>query len=291
MARDLKTIYDDIITSKESKSTLDGYLPNPETSDQLTDDLESGSKVALWRLLYWIVAFAIWTHEQVFDNHKAEIETLVNDRLAPSLPWYQSIAFDWQYGDALTYINGKWQYPTVNTANQIIVQCAVVEAGRGLRYKVAKDDGGLGPLSSGEKSAFELYLKKRKAPGTRIVVISEDPDKLKMDVGVYVNPAVINASGELVADTSVRPVDVAINAYLEEFTTTDFNGTFRIQALVDRIQAVNGVVDVDPRSFEYKYGGLEYQPISVFVTAYAGYLEIDSEYPLDDPTVIEYLEA
>lgn len=292
MARTRKEIYQAIIDDKETKASLNGLLPNPETSDQFTDDIDSGSKVALWRLNAWIIAFAIYVFEQVFDLHKAEVNEMINTRLAPSLPWYQSMCLEFQYGDNLAYIDNLWQYPTVTPANQIIEQCAVVENGRGLRIKVATDPGtGLEPLSATQLASFQAYLNKRKAPGTYIQVINEDPDLLKLDIAIYINTELINMAGELVADTTVRPVDDAINGYLETFTTVDFNGVFRITKLIDAIQAVPGVVDVLPRSIEWKYGALGYTRVEAFVTANAGYLALDPAYPLTDVAVIEYVEA
>ncbi len=58
MARKILEIYDEIIEEKELQPSLTGLLPLGETSDNLLDDLTSGSKVAVWRLWAYLTAVA-----------------------------------------------------------------------------------------------------------------------------------------------------------------------------------------------------------------------------------------
>jgi len=61
-----------------------------------------------------------------------------------------------------------------------------------------------------------------------------------------------------------------------------FNGVFKINSLIDVIQAVQGVTDVTVGSIEAKYGALAYSPIVRTYTAQAGYIDIDPISPLSN---------
>ena len=64
--RTVNDIYSAIIAEKERQSELNG--------------LTSPSKSAVWRLLFYIVAYAHYTLEQIVNTHQLEIEDMLNRR-------------------------------------------------------------------------------------------------------------------------------------------------------------------------------------------------------------------
>ena len=71
MARTIQQIYDAIITEKQNMTALNALQPSVDNAQTLLSDASSSSKVAAWRLLFWVVAAAIYLHEVIFDKHKA----------------------------------------------------------------------------------------------------------------------------------------------------------------------------------------------------------------------------
>lgn len=293
MARTLIEILTSQLEAKNSKVSLAEVLADPESAQQVIDDIESGSKVSMWLLDNVMSAVAIKGIEEEHDAFELKINSALDARIAPNLLWYQKIAFEFQYGDSLENIDGNWKYAVVDLEKRIIKQCAVGESSEGVVFKIAGNTGGgFEPVGEPQEAAFEAYVIQRRAPGTQTTIINSAADLLKLDFGVFVNPQIINVDGTLVADPTKRPVDDAINAYIADFTSNDFNGVFRITKLVDKIQGVVGVVDVDPRGVKFKYGAFEYQSVNVAYTPNAGYVAIDEDdYPLDDTGVIEYIIA
>ncbi len=191
-----------------------------------------------------------------------------------------------QYGDALHWIDNKYKYLTINIANQIIKRAAVIEAGGQVRIKVAKLDllGLPAPLSVAEVTAFKAYIGQIKFAGTKISVISREADLLKISFDVTHDPLVVNGSGELIIDPSTKPVEKAINDYIQNLP---FNGILNLTSLTDAIQKAEGVIDPVLNSAEGKYGALAYQTIVKNYNADAGHMKIDPAYPLS--LTINYL--
>lgn len=48
------------------------------------DDLNSPSKVAIWRLLLWIFSFAVYVNERIFEQYKNEIALMIKEEKAHS---------------------------------------------------------------------------------------------------------------------------------------------------------------------------------------------------------------
>jgi hypothetical protein len=279
MARELKDIYNEIIAEKETLTNLKTQLtPFPDNFTNLLSTISSGSKVAVWRLWVYLMAYAIWMFEKIQDIFKAEIETLIETTRFGTLPWYQEIAFDFQYGDALVYSNYRFQYAIADTTKQIIKRAAATSIGGEIRLKVAKLTGD-DPvkLSTGELAAFNAYITDLKPPGETVLVISSDADLLKLQAGIVYDPQLINFDGSSILDGSF-PVEDAINAYLANI---EWDGKFNMRKWQDAIQAVPGVIDVIPGACYGKaHAAAAYDAIVNNYLSVAGYMIIDPAYPL-----------
>ena len=275
MARSIAEIYDEIVAEKQNMATLTALQPSIDDAQTLLNDLTTTSKVAIWRLWFWCVAFAIYTHESLFDTFSAQIESRSNEIIAGTPLWYQTESLAFQYGDSLTWNGSQYVYSTINTANQIIKRCAVVDLGYQVRFKIAKlDVNGLPiPLTLAEKNAFISFLNQIKFAGTPTAVVSNNGDDLKLNLDIQYNAQILDMNGFELENPAVNSVLDAINSYIGNLP---FNGVYNVMALVDAIQKANGVVDVRLNSSMAKYGALSYSNTSQNYTPDAGYLVYDA---------------
>ena len=265
MARTPQQIFDIIITEKETFSSLDELVPNPEASQTFLQDLTSTSKVAIWRLKFWVIAVAIFIHESLFDQHVTEVEDRAKEITPGVTPWYVSEAKDFQLGDEFVFNEDTRVFEYEDTtsaeaiAKQIIEQASARDVNTVVTLKVAKDDGsgGLEKLTASEKTAFEAYLTQFKIAGTKTFVISDDPDLLKLAYTIQFDPLVLKVDGTLIEDAT-SPVQEAIDAYIEGLP---FDSTFRVQDLTDAIQSARGVVNAVADVVATKFAALTFEDI------------------------------
>jgi hypothetical protein len=230
MARTIKEIQDEIIAVKNSNANL--------------VNLTSPSQTAMWLAWTYVVAVAFWTLEKLFDAHVALVREILATDKSHTLRWYQNKALLFQYGSALP--DGKDVYDnTLLTeaqivAQKIIKQAAAVEDNGIVTVKAAKEAAGeLVPLGVAEYNAWFSYMQELKDAGVNLQAISFAGDKLKLTLDIEYDPQVLNAAGARVDGADATPVKNAINTYLRNLP---FNGIFRIDKLVDALQAVEGVV-------------------------------------------------
>jgi len=112
MARSISVIFDEIIDEKETFTSLDALVPNPDSSQTFLADLTSTSKVAIWRLIFWVVAFAIHAHEKLFDEHVKVVEARALEIIPGTTLYYVVESKKFQNGDDLIFdeTTGKFSY-------------------------------------------------------------------------------------------------------------------------------------------------------------------------------------
>lgn len=283
MARTILEIYDALVLEKEGNPNLSSLQPSIDSSQTLLQDLTSTSKVAIWRLLFFVVAVGIWVFEKILDQHTAEIEALKETLVTGTDLWYSEQSLKFQIGDTLVWNGSNYSYTTTDTDLQIVKFASAITENNVLQLKVAKDDGtGVPePLDVSELAAFTAYIDSLIFAGTQRNIISSASDLLHLEANIIYNPLVLASDGSLITDPLTFPVEDAINNYI---FTLDFNGIFRIQDLVDAIQTVNGVTNVIPTLVETKPDGGVYSDILNSTRqeyiATAGYMKIDGSYPL-----------
>ena len=279
MNRSLSDIYDEIIDEKQSLTNLSTLLPSSSAYfPDLLAELSSNSRVAIWRLIAYVVAFAIWTHEQVFELFKAQVEEIAAGAIPGTARWYFDRVLEFQYGEPLVYDNGIYNYAGDNPALQIVKYCAIEERPDGVVVvKTAKDSNG-DPLelASAELAALQSYLQQIKFAGTRLSVVSFAPDQLKVFYEIFYDPIVPLQDVQ-------QEVELAIHSFVKNLP---FNGRFNINKLTDQLQLLEGVTDPVFQSAEARYGALPYQAVTREYSSNAGSLEIDSSAPLS--TTITY---
>jgi hypothetical protein len=224
MARSIDDIQTQIIASVQADADL---------STQLT----STSKRAVWRLLTYVVATAIAVFEQLLDIFKKQLEDTASKAIPGNAAWIQSKVFEFQY-DATTpqivqLISLVPQYPVIDPTKRIITRCSVkTDLSNNVRIKVAK---ALSPiaLTVAEVNALQGYINTIGTAGIYYVVSSTDADQMYVNADIYF-------AGQY---SSVIAVNVrnAIDAYL---AAIPFDGVVKISDLEKAIKAVDGVNDV-----------------------------------------------
>ncbi|MPS74019.1 MAG: nucleotidyltransferase [Chryseobacterium sp.] len=238
MARTIDQISDTIIGKVQAEPLLAG--------------LNSTSKTSIWRLFIYCVAFGIWMLELLFDTHKAEIDTALANQKKGSELWYRNMALAFQYGFAL--IPDTDQFDNMNytedqiSASKIIKYAAVTpsETESRLIVKVATEnsDGILSPIDDTQKTAFDFYFSEINYAGVKYTVINYAPDRLKLVLTIKVDPKVIDLTGTKILmsaiDVGSKPVEEALKEFMKELP---FDGKLVLNALVDKLQKVQGVVN------------------------------------------------
>lgn len=266
---DIKKELTDAFMANENLQKAYGFAPGTAFDKQF-------SRVSLESLLLYIVAFAQWTLEKLFDTHTQEVEEYISTMKPHTLRWYVEKSKAFLYG--LPLVDGTDTYNTKGyTDDQLAIKriisfAACTEHNATLYLKVAKE--GPEPLSDEEKSAFVAYLHEIKDAGVRIDVISKESDYLKLNMVIYYNPLLINSNGESKAD-GTKVVEVAIKNYIENIP---FNGEFRKNELVDAIQLVEGVVMVEFVSAEHSETGAagSYLEVVPFCKPTSGYFKFSN---------------
>jgi hypothetical protein len=226
MARTIAQIQAQIIATKEAQPELAG--------------LTSTSKRAIWNLWTFVIAACIAIFEQLLDSFLTEVETQVAQSAGASVLWLQAKMFQFQY-DATTpqvvqLINTVPQYPTIDKTKQIITACSVTSSlSNQVSIKVAKSNPFVA-LASAELTAAQSYINTIGAAGITYNVISLNADKLYVQAQIYYQGQYSTVIQQNVID--------AINSFLQNLSTTNFNGSMKISDLEGAIRNVAGVNDV-----------------------------------------------
>ncbi|MBR4583133.1 MAG: hypothetical protein IKO34_04900 [Bacteroidales bacterium] len=272
----------------------DAWGNRPGTSTSLDFYNTHFSVVSIETIFIYLIATVANAIEALFDQHKADITHIVETERFGLPGWYKKMALQFRYGADLdeNYYDPDGDfadtdiYPAEyqNNEHPQIVKYAYAEETAehlGVTIKVAKtdDNDDLCPLDDGtndtqnEIAAFEAYMNRIKPAGIPITVINKPADTLVLYLTVLYNPLVMNGNGELVSDTSVKPVETAIQQYLNSI---EFNGRFIPMKLIDAVQLAEGVKVADITSATGQHAGYSPEPIGMFYTPYAGYMKLES---------------
>nr|DAS47468.1 MAG TPA: Baseplate structural protein [Caudoviricetes sp.] len=270
MARSIQEIQNLILQAKAQEPAL--------------NELNSTSKVAIWRLWVYIIAVAIWSLEKIFDIHRADIDKRLAELKPHTARWYRSKALAFQYGfdllpDSDTFNNQGHTEEQIE-ASKIVKYSAVVESpneGR-LIVKIAGEQGEqLQPITDAQKQAFESYLQEIKDAGVRLSVVNYQPDILHLQMKIVYDPLVLDSNGQSITN-AFNPIERTIKAYLKKLP---FNGELVLAHLIDALQQAEGVkiphlVLAQSKNITSsgEYGAFETIEISKIPTA--GYFTIDN---------------
>lgn len=237
------------------------------------------SKVSLESILFYIVAFAIYTLEYLFDVHVAQVNTIISEQKTPTLRWFVNKVKAFRFGIEL--LPGTDNYPNTKTdgtaytdeeitALQVVKYAAGSEDGKGVVYiKVA----GAGPakLTDEQEQALVAYLKEIKPAGVPVVVRNATADVLRLTLTVYYNPMLLSSTGASLS-AGGYPVVEAIKSYISNLP---FNGEYRNASLIDTLQKVSGVVIPELQSAQGSFDNETFTQIAAKAIPYSGYYNFD----------------
>lgn len=267
MARTVSEIKASIASSFMANETLAGYYGfAPGTGFDSVF-----SRVSFESIMFYIVAYAIFVVESLFDVLKADVDKALAERLTHNRQWYVNVAKAFQFGDALNATGG---YDIIDETKQVVDYAAVDEIAGQLFMKVATTNGdNLEALDDAQKIAFTSYIQATKDAGVRVTVISEPGDDLRLVLDVFYDPMALDEDGNLL-DGGGEPVKDTILFFIKNLP---FNGEFKTVSLTDALQVTPGVVIPTVLSAEYKYAANDWISIDAKVKPYAGYMVIADE--------------
>lgn len=284
--RTLNEIQTSILVKKAETESLAALEVLTTSEINTLANLNSTSKVAIWRLWVYIQAFAIWLHESIFETHKIEIEELIALNKVHTVKWYREKALAFQFGQALDgesdrYNNAGLEEAVIN-ARKIIKQASVDPVAGELRIKVATEVlGQLQQITAPQYEALKQYLNLVTDAGTIIRLISRPADQMRAVIDIYFDPLILDGYGQRLDGTNDEPVQKAITSFLRNL---EFNGEFIKTKLTDFIQTVEGVEMPVFKEIYTKFGAYAYTLIDETYIADGGYMVLDL-----DNTIINFL--
>lgn len=239
----------------------------------ITDTLKvnfkvSTSKVAEWKIWVHCIASAIYVFELILDTFKTEMDKQAETMYTGSLTWYNDICYKFQYGYELVYNEqtARYGYNTIDETAQIIKIATVSAINGTLVFKVATmdADGNIVPLSDIQLISFRNFLDVMAFAGTKISIISTNPDSVLYNVTVYYDPV-------SPLDTLKSELSESLNNYR---VSQKFGGVIYEHKFIEAITQTKGVVTTKVNSLKRK-GSIEsvYIDIDTRAELYAGYFD------------------
>lgn len=272
-------IYNEIAAEKDNMTSLAALTPDNDNAANLLAEVNSKSKVALWRLFAWLIAFAHYLQWTRFMLFKSEVQAIADAAQPPTAAWYLARVKEFQYGDIYQVINGVPKYATIDPAKQIIKRAAIVKVGGSALVKVASEDGdgNATQLTELQMQAFATYVDEFAIPGSDLQLVSLNKDLLKLFLTV-------NYKGIYSPVDITTNVDSAVRSYLKNL---DFEkGLLKTNDLITAIRAVEGVDDVLITTIEAKKNTGTYAPVVGNYPTSSGYIDIDPAYLIEDNIIL-----
>lgn len=257
----INDFYNDMLTAKASQPAL--------------NELNSTSKVSVYRLMLYIAAVGAWILQNLIVQHLEEVKNAIGNTKPGTVRWYRTKAFEFQFGHNLVANDIVYDNTGLNEADieasKVVKNCATSGKLRGVRVKVAGENsqGVLEPLSLAQETALKAYLEQIKSPGVRIYLINNPADWLKLNLKILFDPLVLNSDGKRLDGSNDRPVQTAIDNF---FKNMPFDGVFTEIQLLNALQAVDGVVVPHLVNAEASYASLNYMQIDISYMPDSGYL-------------------
>lgn len=270
--------YNIIISEKENQAVLATTLEpsGSENAAILINELNSNSKVAIWRLFAYIIAAVMYLFEGIYLSFQSEINSILATSTVGLELWWFEVVKAYQDGDALQILTSPVGvkyigYATIveETDPKRIIKFVSFETLNKVGYiKVAKSNAGLPePLTPDELARFKTYVDRRQPFGCSIVATSDNADLLLYDIEVYYD-------GLLLPATVEASVNAAVNNYL---INLEFGGKVEVIRLIDAIQSGEGVKDVLINSLQAKPDGGFYVDVVRNYQTTAGYVSLDND--------------
>ncbi|CAA0153160.1 nucleotidyltransferase [Tenacibaculum maritimum] len=225
------------------KDTQNKMIAVKENETALAD-LNSTSKVSIWSLLFFIVAVCTGDLRDYYKDHRKYVDDRLANQKAGTLPWYRSMAVVFQNGFDLIPQTNKFDNQAATNeeiAASKIIKYATANDGEvkgTIVIKVATEKNGkLSPITDEQEESLEKYFEEIKWAGDAITIINHLADKLFLNLRIYRDPLVLDATGLSIRNGN-KPVEEALQEFMKELP---FDGELILQSLIDKLQLVEGV--------------------------------------------------
>lgn len=196
------------------------------------------SKVSVESLLFYIVACAMWVLENLFDQHRRDVEQRIEVIIPHRPKWYRD--------KVLGFMKDKTLVPDTDHYDTEGMSDGDIEAARVVKYaaasenadasiltiKVAGEVGGVRqPLDADTEIQLLAYIGEIKDAGVRVNLVNQTADVFHCEVDVYYDAMLLPETVETQCRETIRN-------YIENLP---FNGEYSNMALVDELQKIEGV--------------------------------------------------
>lgn len=196
------------------------------------------SKVSVESLLFYIVACAVWVLENLFDQHRRDVEQRI-EAIIPHRPkWYRDKVLDFMKNKTLVPDTDHYDTEGMSDgdieAARVVKYAAASESADAsiLTIKVAGEVGGVRqPLDADTENQLLAYIGEIKDAGVRVNLVNQTADVFHCEVDVYYDAMLLPEAVETQCRDTIRN-------YIENLP---FNGEYSNMALVDELQKVEGV--------------------------------------------------
>ncbi|TLP81342.1 hypothetical protein [Maribacter sp. ACAM166] len=250
------------------------------------DGLETTSKVGIYNLWAYVVAFSIWLQYGFFETYKAETDDKIRTQKVYTILWFRDKALQYRHGHALVKEGYNLEYTGDGYTESEIEAALVVKRAAVVEKEVTNQtflfvkcatevNGKLAILPAEQKQGIVDYFKRIKPAGTKLEVFSDNADELRIEIDFFYDPSILTENGSRIDGTNNTPVQAALRNYLENLR---FNGEFSVAELEDILQAISGCSD---REAYIKNPAYNFQDpanwldIENTVVANSGYMEIE----------------
>ena len=222
-------------------------------------------------VLFYVMAACAWTLERLLCEHRSEVTEQIEAMLPHRPKWYRDKVLHFMEGMELKEDSDEYDTAGMSEgdiARARVVKHAVAVESRDaslLTIKVAGESGGKrGPLSADLERSLKAYIAEIKDAGVRTALVNMAPDTFNCEVDVYYN-------GMLQPEAVSANCKTAITEYIENLP---FNGEYTNMALIDGLQAVEGVKVVEmKRSTSKAANESTLTEIDARITPAAGYFK------------------
>lgn len=202
------------------------------------------SKVSVESVLFYIFACAAWVVESLFDEHRREVSSCIEEILPHRPKWYRDKVLGFMKNKVLIADTDRYDTEGMSeddiAAAKVVKHAVAVENNDAsiLTIKVAGENGGMRQRLDGEtETQLAAYIAEFKDAGVRINLVNIDADTFNCEVDIFYDPMLLPEEVESACRETVR-------AYIENLP---FNGEYTNMALVNELQKVEGVKIVEFR--------------------------------------------
>ena len=286
MNKTFEEIFAEMLAEKANK---------PELSE-----LNSTSKVSIWRLLLQVVSWVIFNFQLAANLHLQEISKLIASQKVFNLRRYRNEALRFQYGFDLQPESDQFKPTYEDNGVDVIATDEEIEASKIVKYaacnrviensrskivmKIAPADLD-GIFTTDQMEAFAKYIEEIAPAGDHVTIINYLPDMLRFSFKIKYDPMVLKANGMNIL-TAKYPVQEAIENFLKNLP---FNGELSVQKLEAAMLEVDGVEDLQTLQIQSKWidpaqnGYGLYQPINMSV------IPVSGRFKIEDFTGLQYI--